>query len=245
MNKALVISLSVIGGIVLSAFILGAGFFLGRTAFYPGGIGAFGMMGNGFRSQGNYGMGYGMMGGNQSSAPATTAPIPLEQAKQAFEGYLARLNDPDLELSEVMVFDNNAYARITEKSTGIGAMELLVDPASLTVFPEYGPNMMWNQKYGHMGGRGMMGGGSGMMGNPVNNSGSMTITSEVAGKIAQQYLDQQFPGFQVSSEPDPFYGYYTIDILKDGQPTGMLSVNGYSGDVFLHTWHGNFVEMWE
>lgn len=245
MNKTLVITLAVIGGILLGAFILSAGFFLGRAAFNPGDTGATGMMGNGFRDRGNFGMGYGMMGGNRSGSPASATPITIEQAKQAVEGYLNRLNNPDLVLSEIMVFDNNAYARITEKSTGTGAMELLVDPASLTVFPEQGPNMMWNLKYGPMRGRGMMGGGSGMMGNPVNNSGSMTITSEAAGKISQQYLDQQFPGFQVSSEPDPFYGYYTIDILKDGQPTGMLSVNGYSGDVFLHTWHGNFVEMWE
>jgi len=245
MNKALVISLSVIGGIVLSAFILGAGFFLGRAAFNPSGYGTNGMMGTGFRGRGNFGMGYGMMGGDRYSSNAAATPITVEQAKQAVEGYLNGLNSPDLELSEIMVFDNNAYARITEKSTGTGAMELLVDPASLTVFPEQGPNMMWNLKYGPMRGRGMMGGGFGMMGRGGNQSGTMTITTEEAGKIAQQYLDQQFPGFQVSSEPDPFYGYYTIDILKDGQPTGMLSVNGYSGDVFLHTWHGNFIEMWE
>jgi hypothetical protein len=25
----------------------------------------------------------------------------------------------------------------------------------------------------------------------------------------------------------------------------MLSVNGYSGQVFLHTWHGDLVEMSE
>jgi len=24
-----------------------------------------------------------------------------------------------------------------------------------------------------------------------------------------------------------------------------LSVNGYSGQVFLHTWHGDFIEMTE
>jgi hypothetical protein len=95
-----------------------------------------------------------------------------------------------------------------------------------------------------MGGRGMMG-GFGMMGRGGNQYGGMTVTAEQAGKIAQSYLDKQFPGTQVSSEPDPFYGYYTIDILKDGQPVGMLSVNGYSGEVFLHTWHGNFIEMWE
>jgi hypothetical protein len=244
MNKTLVISLSVIGGIVLGAVILGAGIFLGQAVLNPGRISAYGMMGNGSRGQGNYGMGYGMMGGNRFSEPAAATPITVEQAKQAVEGYLARLNNPDLVLSEVMVFDNNAYARITEKTTGISAMELLVDPASLTVFPEQGPNMMWNQKYSYMGGRGMMG-GFGMMGRGGNQSEPMTITAEDAGKIAQGYLDNQFPGTQAASEPDPFYGYYTLDILKDGQPVGMLSVNGYSGDVFLHTWHGNFIEMWE
>jgi hypothetical protein len=43
----------------------------------------------------------------------------------------------------------------------------------------------------------------------------------------------------------PFYGYYTLDILRDGQPAGMLSVNGYTQQVFVHTWHGDFVEMSE
>jgi hypothetical protein len=33
--------------------------------------------------------------------------------------------------------------------------------------------------------------------------------------------------------------------MKDNQPAGMLSVNGYSGQIFLHTWHGTFIEMWE
>ena len=85
-----------------------------------------------FASQGNYGMGYGMMGGNRYLSPSNHRPYPCGAGQTGVQGYLAKLNDPDLELSEIMVFDNNAYARITEKSTGIGAMELLVDPASLT-----------------------------------------------------------------------------------------------------------------
>jgi hypothetical protein len=147
-----------------------------------------------------------------------------------------------------MIFNNNAYARIVEKSTGIGAMELLVDPTTLSVFPEYGPNMMWNQKYGHMGVYGMMG-GAGMMGGYYNNSSAstsqMTVTPEQALQLAKQYLDQQYPGYKTATDADPFYGYYTIDIMKDNQPVGMLSVNGYSGQIFLHTWHGTFIEMWE
>ena len=29
---------------------------------------------------------------------------------------------------------------------------------------------------------------------------------------------------------------------KDGKIIGMLSVNGYNGQIFLHTWHGTFIQ---
>jgi hypothetical protein len=260
MNKTLTIALLIIGGIVLTALTFGGGVMVARADWGSFGINPSNMMGlsSSANNQG-YSMmanGYNMMGGNRSGASSNVKPLTVAQAKQAVESYLKGLNNPDLALKEIMIFDNNAYARITEKSTGIGAMELLVDPASMSVFPEYGPNMMWNLKYGHMssaggmmGGNGMMGGRNSMMGGYNSNTGSvsatMTVTSEQAAKIAQQYLDQQFPGQKAATEPDPFYGYYTIDILKDGKPTGMLSVNGFSGQVFFHTWHGTFIEISE
>ncbi len=269
MKKALTITLVVIGSIVLSALIFGAGLFIGRSSLGFSGIGSTGMpwgktsrigmgwfgndnnpgssMMGGFseRQGNNYGM-----GGFQSGNSADVAPLSMDDAKQAVESYLKRLDNSDLELTEIMIFDNNGYARITEKSTGIGAMELLIDPTSLVVYPEYGPNMMWNQKYGHMGGFGGMMGSSGMMRwdrsqNPGVASESMTVTPDQALAISQDYLDKKYPGYQVAEDADPFYGYYTMDILKDGEPTGMLSVNGYSGRVFLHTWHGTFIEMFE
>lgn len=254
MNKTLIIALVVIGGIVLSALIFGGGMMVTQANWRLAGYGPNGMMGwnSGNNNPGSSMMGNGnnMMGGYQSGNNSNVKPLTVDQAKQAVESYLKGLNNPDLELKEIMIFDNNAYARITEKSTGIGAMELLVDPASLSVFPEYGPNMMWNLKYGHMGNAGgMMGGYNGMMGgynsNPGSVSATMTVTPEQALKITQKYLDQQFPGYQAAADADPFYGYYTVDILKDGNPTGMLSVNGFSGQVFLHTWHGTFIEMSE
>ena len=206
-----------------------------------GGSGYNMMGGSGYNMMG--GSGYNMMPYNQSSNPANAELLTIDLAKQVIEDYLKGLNNSDLEVKEIMIFDNNGYARIIEKSTGIGAMELLVDPTSLSVFPEYGPNMMWNLKYGHMNGAG------GIMGGLGTNSGSvsatMTVTSEQAIQIAQGYLDQQSPGYQTAEEADPFYGYYTMDILKDDVPTGMMSVNGFSGQVFLHTWHGNFIEMFE
>jgi hypothetical protein len=266
MNKSLGIAFMVIAGIILSALIFGAGLLVGRsnygsTNFDPftmtlapasrAGVGrnftnqGYSMMGNYQNMMGSNGMmgnGYNMMGGYTNGGSANSTPLTIDQAKQAVESYLKGLNNSDLEIKEIMIFDNNAYARITEKSTGIGAMELLVDPSSLSVFPEYGPNMMWNLKFGHMSQNGMMGGYNT---DPGVVSANMTVTPEQALRAAQLYLDQQYPGYKTAEEADPFYGYYTIDILKDGEPTGMLSVNGFSGQVFLHTWHGAFIEMFE
>jgi hypothetical protein len=235
---------------------------MGYGQTYSGTV-PYGMMGNYGMMNGNM-MGNGMMSGGMMGGATNrlsgVRPLTVDQARQAVNKYLAGLNNPDLVISEIMIFDNNAYARITEKSTGVGAFELLVDPATLSVFPEYGPNMMWNQKYGMMSGSGMMGyiqnytgtvpygmmGGS-MMGQTTlpTITGPMPVTTDEAVQTAQRYLDTYLSGTQASKDPDPFYGYYTIDILRDDKPVGMLSVNGYTQQVFVHTWHGNFIAMSE
>lgn len=133
-------------------------------------------------------------------------------------------------------------------------MEVLVDPATQAVYPEMGPNMMWNLKYGMMsgfGGYGMMGGMMGMMGNRFGfNQGvapeaaeDMPVSPDQAVEVAQEYLSTNFPQLTADEHADPFYGYYTLHVLEDGETVGMLSVNGYSGQVFPHTWHGELLEM--
>jgi hypothetical protein len=255
MKKYWAIALVVLGSVVVVVLIFGAGLFFGQSNIFAKNCAT-----NGFMVQTIHNPDYSMMGGYDMMGGFTTAgsflnnntanvnPMTVDQAKLAVEDYLKNLNNSDLELKEIMLFNNNAYARIVEESTRIGAMELLVDPSTLSVYPEYGPNMMWNQKYGHMGGNGMMG-SVGMMSGYFQNASSvssqMSITPEQALQIAQLYLDQQYPGYKTNTDADPFYGYYTIDIMKDGLPTGMLSVNGYNGQVFLHSWHGTFIEMWE
>jgi hypothetical protein len=178
-------------------------------------------------------------------------PISVEDARSAVESYLVALGNDDLAVKEIMIFDNGGYAIIQEESSGIGAFELLVDPVGLSIFPEYGPNMMWNLKYGMMsnsGHYGMMGGSGMMRGWHAGNvqvpdvSAEMPVTAKEAAQAAQEYLDAYLPGVQVSDKVSPFYGYYTIDLERDGEIVGMLSVNGYTRQVFLHTWHGNFIE---
>ena len=119
-------------------------------------------------------------------------------------------------------------------------MEVLVDPVTQRVYPEPGPNMMWNLKYGQRANGGMMGYRASANTTPTAD---MPVTPAKARQLAQQFLDRNYPGLQVAAEADPFYGYYTLHTLKDGEVVGMLSVNGYTGQIFLHSWHGKFVTM--
>jgi len=232
----------------------GPGWMMGGYAPENGqGYGPGGMMDRGGRGFGlgdmmdkGYGPG-GIMQGYGYDGQANVEPLSVEETEQAVQEYLSYYNNDDLVIKEIMVFENNSYAIISEKSTNIGAFELLVDPVSKTAYPEYGPNMMWNLKYGMHSGYGMMGGG-GMMGNyrqPQKVDAEMPVSTEEAATYAQDYLDRYRPGVSVSDEITPFYGYYTIDLEKDGQIVGMLSVNGYNGQVFYHSWHGTFIEMSE
>lgn len=226
------------------------------SAFGPG------MMGS-WRSGRQSGYGPGVMGGHMGGMmggwyrsggwgnPDNQTPLTLDQAVDAARQYLSayRNSDPStsqsslgrsgqvLTLTEVMEFSENFYAEVEEKSTGVHAFELLIDRYTGAIYPEPGPNMMWNTKYGHMGG--MMGGRWGQA------PDTMSVTSEQARDLAQTWLDQYLPGTAAAEQVDAFYGYYTIHVLKDGQVFGMLSVNGYTGEVWYHTWHGDFVGMKE
>lgn len=223
----------------------------------PGGMmgsGGYGMMDGGMMG----GAGYGHMMGGYGSLYGVE-PLSVEEARQAVEDYLSSFGDDDLAIEEIMTFDNNAYAIIVEQSTGVGAFELLVDPVTGAVYPEHGPNMMWNLKYGMMsgfGGYGMMGRGygpGGMMngfgfgseGQAPDVSADMPVSAGEASQVAQRYLDTYYPGVETSDETTAFYGYYTLDIERNGKIVGMLSVNGFTRQVFPHTWHGTFIEMSE
>jgi hypothetical protein len=219
--------------------------------------GAGGMMGG--NGQGNV---PGMMGGtSQQGFPQATPLTSLSDAKVAFQTYVERTANPDLALDEVMQFELNFYAIVKQQSTGQGAFELLADPLTGVVFPEFGPNMMWNTTYGHMGAMGgmanMMGSAPGMMGgSPTGMTGGTSgmmsgawgptvptvapsVSADQAQQIARQWLDTTQPG-STTETPDVFPGYYTLHITRDGQITGMLSVNAYTGQVWFHAWHGSF-----
>ncbi len=257
MNKILKIFLIVLGVLVALGVLAVAGFALWswRTGVQYGYAGVPPMMRGYGRAnpQPGYGYGYGPMMGRRYPLGQNLQPLTVDEAKQAAQAYLNSLNLGNLTVGEVMVFSNNAYVEVKETDTGLGAFELIVDPASKTAYPEPGANVMWNLKYGALNGFHMMGGrgmgwmmyGYGQGGaspTPANVTAAMPITQDQAVKLAQAYLDQYLPGNTAANDPVEFYGYYTLDYSKDGKVAGMLSVNGYNGLVILHTWHGTFVQ---
>ncbi|MBE2199484.1 MAG: hypothetical protein IAE79_12795 [Anaerolinea sp.] len=287
MNKKLVVIVAILAGIGLFA----GGFFFSQVNAQTNqqgwmmgnwnGQANANMMGNGqfgpsMMGDGQYGdmmgmmMSGGMMGGQYGSGMMgnyggliDADPLSIAEAETAVTNYLATLDNDNLSLGEIMIFDNHAYAQIMDETSGTGAFEVLVDPVTQNVFPEPGPNMMWNTEYGMVmqsmmsGGNfgGMMGGmmnsqyGSGMMGGNMMGSfgyapdAEINITAEEAVARAQEYLDAYLPGKTADDTADDFPGYYTLHVLENGETIGMLSVNAYSGQVFLHHWHGDFIEM--
>ena len=181
---------ALIGGLLLAAALTFGILSVALAQTVPGsgwgqgGFGRGGMMGGwgqGGMMGGNGRMHGGMMGGFWQGGSSSATPLgSLAEAQPAFQAYLDRLGNADLALGEVMEFQENFYAVVTEKSTGAAAFELLADRQSGVVFPEYGPNMMWNTKYGHMAGSGgMMAGSGGMM---AGSGGSMSSSSGEIGR---------------------------------------------------------------
>lgn len=198
-----------------------------------------GMMGNaGCSMVGHMGTMMGVWTPPTDLAPTSGVSLDLEGATKIAEAYLGSWQNPNLTFGEVLQFDNHFYATALETDTGRGAFEFLIDPSTGNVYLEPGSNMMWNLRYGMM-----YGGGYGVRtGTTPNNDGvEMSITPERARELAQEYLTNYNPTLTISEEAEAFYGYYTLELLQDGQITGMLSVNGYTGQVWLHTWHGGFI----
>ncbi len=221
---------------MMGGYEQGSGTGFGMMGGYGGMMGGNGYTGGMMANYGSTSYGRGMVGGIGqgycgvgAGNEANATPITIVKAKESVEQYLAATGNSDLKISEVMEFDNNFYAGVKENSTGKAAFELLVNKYTGAVRPEMGPNMMWNTKYGHM---------------SWNAQSQATVTKEQALGIAQEYLDRALPGTKVG-DVDEFYGYYTIEVTKDGRIYGMLSVNSNTGAVWYHSWHGAFVKTLE
>jgi hypothetical protein len=168
--------------------------------------------------------------------------IELDELKSRVELYLNNYEEK-LGISDIFIFeDSEYYFSIIEEDTGRGAMELLVNQYTGDVFPEFGPNMMWNLKYG-MHNSNMMSGRGMMSYNSTNYSEFNDINMEEAYDYGKKYLVKYSDNFNLADEFHEFYGYYTFHVEENGNTVGMLSVDGATGEVWFHEWHGMLREV--
>jgi hypothetical protein len=173
------------------------------------------------------GPGPAMMGGARMTGSVWLAGngAPVDSIPAARDRVSAAAAPAGLRPGEVIWFDNGFYVELKDTAGG-PATEVIVDPASGTVFTEPGPAMMWNTRYGM---RGSTGGGS------------ASVSAERAQRIATEWLNTNLPG-RTAQPPDAYPGYYTVETTgTDGTINGMLSVNATTGQVWYHSWHGRFI----
>jgi len=206
--------------------IVGIGAIAASLLLAVGGIGAGRMTGWSVGAPGAM-MGPAFGGGN--------GDIRMDRAVRIAQDMAASFSGGSLAADEVIKFSDNYYASIRVKGTRIGAFEILIDRATGNVIREPGPDMMWNAKCSPMRG-GMMGGFGAASSRP------MTVTAQQAQEVTQRWLDVNRAGANAKA-PDSFYGFYTVDFERTGKLVGMVSVNGYTGQVWYHSWHGTSIQL--
>lgn len=187
------------------------------------------------------GMGGMMLISGAASLNSDGTVITLSKAIGLAQKYLASRTETNLALDEVEEWEYNFYVVVKETDSSNKAFQLIIDKWTGIVMPEPGPNMMWNTKYS--------GGGMGRpesMGFSSHSTSPMTVTPDSAATAANNFLKARFAGrnLAVAMPADVFYGYYNFDVndVATGKKYGMLSVDGTTGQVWFHTWHGNFIQ---
>jgi hypothetical protein len=170
--------------------------------------------------------------------------VQMQDATAIAAQYLSFLGNAALALDRVEEWEFNYLVIIKEVASQYKAFELLIDKWTGNVSPGMGPDMAWNQKYAGMM-NSIMENGTGHMSRRERRmtQPSITVDAGAAAEAARQFLAQRLKsGLVLSGQAETFYGYYCFDVNDEkGVKYGRLSVNGISGQVWYHTWHGNFV----
>ncbi len=133
----------------------------------------------------------------------------------------AKSYSSNLEVKVVEEYTNNFYVIVWDTQRDIGAFELVISRNGGVHFEPH--SMMWNTLYGP---------------HSIGKT-EWPISIEEAKKIAQNWIDANFPGGVVVEEY-VFPGYYTFHFKINGEMQ-MLSVNAYNGQVWFHSWHGGYI----
>jgi hypothetical protein len=135
-----------------------------------------------------------------------------------------------IEIVRVIETPRYFYIAFRETATGVGAFELLANPVTGQMEIENGPSQFWNTKYGVWG-----------SGKSMNNG----VSAGQALSNAFMFLKKENALASIDPDPIAFYGYYSFFEHQDGQIIGVISVNGYTGEVEPHTWLGKVLQTRE
>jgi len=170
------------------------------------------------------------------SNPTQTAST-MGEAVGIAQDYLKALNNPNLAIDEVIEFRENFEVIYADTITGIGAFAITIlkpgadplvfDPSGYPK-PEQGPYSIWNTRFGP----------ASFASRQVYNG---IVDANTAEAVAQGYLDQNIPGAKVR-DVHPFYGFFSVKIVKDGTVYGIMSVNAYTRAVIYHDWQIGYVQ---
>lgn len=225
-NRNIIIGLLVVIVIILLAFLAFRPMMYGPTydsSGYPSWRMGPGMM---HGPSNNYSFGPWMMGnmvgGMMSLYHPGAKPITQDAALRNMENFAIQYGS-NVEVDDFMAFSSNYYGVLKDTSSGQGIAEVLVDRYSGSAYPEPGPNMMWNMHDA----RGRL------------QAGNAGYNQSEAKKLAEDFLVDYLPGAQIL-ESEAMPSYYTFDFGRNSIE-GMLSVNAYSGQIWVHTWHGPYL----
>ena len=226
-SKNIIIGILVLAVIILLAFLAFRPMMYsssyGSDGYQSGPMGP-GMMGNpGY----NYSSGSGMMGNMRMGDMMAiyypgAKPITQDEAIKNMRSF-AQQYGPNMEVEDFMAFSSNYYGVVKDADSSQDIAEVLVDRYSGSAYPEPGPNMMWNTRYG------------------AGRAQAEGASYDLAGskKLAEEFLTGYLPGAQIM-ESHEMPGYYTFDFGRQ-EIEGMLSVNAYNGQIWVHTWHGSYL----
>lgn len=226
-NKNIIIGLLVLAVIILLAFIAFRPMMYGPT-YNPGGYQS-GYMGPGMMNNPGYNYSYGpgmmgntMMGDMMALYYPGSKPITRDEARRNMQSF-AQQYGPEIEIEDLMAFSSNYYGVVKDAKNDQYIAEVVVDRYSGSAYPEPGPNMMWNTRYG------------------AGRAQAEGVSYDLAGskKLAEEFLTGYLPEAQIM-ESHEMPGYYTFDFGRQ-EIEGMLSVNAYSGQIWVHTWHGPYL----
>ncbi len=196
-------------------------------------IGPNGMMGRGM-GYGGMMRGYGQEINRNIDYSLSALGMTEEEVKNLAVELVDRQFGSDYQISDIFIFNNSPYyISVVEKDSDQGVFELLFDPYKKVIYPEYGPNMVWNTENGM----------NNMMGwswsTPLEEN---TLSRQEVLENAEKFA--QVNGFMVEDEGHQFPGYYTFHTAdSNDNTTGMLSVNSNTGEVWYHNWHGDLAEV--